>query len=90
MLQSEIEMIKLFFIALSACLGALAGIGTLGYWMASKFNNIYTRMSLEFKIISQDIAEHEIEDERRFSQLKLDILNSTIQAQSAQLKHRGN
>lgn len=62
---------------LSAFFGALTGVASLGFWLATKFNNVYQR-----------IAEHEICDERRFGDLKLLISDVTIQAQASQLQHR--
>lgn len=52
-------------------LGALPWVAGAGFWLASKFNNIYKKM-----------AEHELADEKRFNLLKAEIVGVMTQAQA--------
>lgn len=67
----------LLFAGLSAFVGALGGVASLGFWLSSKFGAVYER-----------IAEHELSDERRFGEMRALISDAKIQAQAAQLPPR--
>lgn len=55
----------------SAFVGALTGVACLAWWLASKFNHVYRK-----------IDAHELEDIKRFNDMKMDVLEAKIQAQT--------
>lgn len=57
--------------ALSAFIGALSGVACVSFWLATRFNKIYTKM-----------AEHELEDVNRFNALNMKIVEAKIQVQT--------
>lgn len=69
--MSDSEKVSLILAGVSAFVGSLAGIATLAWWLASKFNNVYRRMD-----------EHELKDVERFNTLNLKIIENRIQAQT--------
>lgn len=71
----ERDTATLIIAGASAFTGALAGVIVLTWWLAGRFNNVYSR-----------IAEHELADEKRFHALQLSIVDVTIQAQAAALE----
>jgi hypothetical protein len=66
------EQLTLVLAGVSAFTGALAGVSCVSFWLASKFNNIYKRIAL-----------HEMEDEKRFNALLLELVEVRMQAQVA-------
>lgn len=63
--------IGLLLAGAAAFCGSLSGIATLAWWLASKFNNVYSRMDA-----------HELKDVERFNALNLKIVENRIQAQT--------
>lgn len=82
------ETLNLVITGASAFFGALAAIGGIGFWLATKFNNIYKRMSEEFKNVTKAMADHELKDVERFSELKMEIRDAQIQAQTLEAVKR--
>lgn len=76
------ETLSLVITGASAFCGALTAIGMLSFWLASKFNNIYNRMAVEFANVAKEMSDHELKDVERFSALKLEIQDARIQAQT--------
>lgn len=64
------ENLSLILTMASGFAGCMAGCLCAGFWLATRFNNVYSRME-----------DHEKSDIQRFADLKLMILDRTFQAQ---------
>lgn len=65
----------------SAFVGALCGVGALAWWLASRFNNVYTRMNSMEKAISEKIDNHEKLDLTRFAAQDIAIMRIELALQ---------
>ncbi len=66
--------VQTYLTAASAFVGALAGVGSLGFWLASRFNNVYKQISSTEKLLTVKIDAHEKMDIERFGKQDLAIM----------------
>lgn len=78
----EHDVVGTAIAGLSAFIGALAGVGALAWWLASRFNNVYTRMNSMEKLLSTKIDDHEKLDLTRFAAQDLAIMRIELALQS--------
>ena len=67
----------------SAFGGALVGVGSLAWWLASRFNNVYTHISEIKEKISDKLDAHESLDVERFNSLQLSIMRIELKEQKS-------
>ena len=67
--------------ALSAGIGALVGTGIFGYWLGSRFNNIYKRIEAAERLLETKIDDHEKLDLERFGKQDLAIMRIELALQ---------
>lgn len=73
--------IQTLITAASAFVGALAGMAILGWWLASRFNNVYSRISATERLLMTKIDDHEKLDIERFSKQDIAIMRIELALQ---------
>lgn len=70
--------VQAWITGVSAFLGAVVGVGgamaLLGYWLATRFNNVYARITQAETRVTTKIDEHEKLDIERFGKQDLAIM----------------
>lgn len=78
----EKDIIGIVIGGVSAFAGALTGAAMLAWWLASRFNNVYTRMDLMEKLLIAKINDHEQLDLTRFAAQDLAIMRIELALQT--------
>ena len=76
------ELFTAIVTAASAFFGAMASVAFLGFWLATRFNNVYTKIHDSANIVIEKIGAHEKLDDERFNRVDLAIMRIELALQT--------